>query len=151
METRTHELELTNRLPDLDRATSWLTGHLEAAGASSQALYVASLALEELFTNIVKYAYGDDGEEHPVRLALTLEGDRFRLCLIDEGRPFNPFEQPAPDTSLPLAEREIGGLGIHFVQRMLENCAYRHDHGKNIVSVERCLTCREIVTGEGAG
>jgi len=151
MAERTHQLEIVNRLPELDRATQWLQEHLEAAGASPQALYVASLALEELFTNIVKYGYEDPETPHTVLVELRITPERFCLRLSDDGRPFNPFGQAGPDTSLPLAEREAGGLGIHLVQRMLENCVHRHESGRNIVSVERSLHCTEITTGEPGG
>jgi len=151
MANRTHQLEVTNTLPELDRATQWIAGHLEEAGASPQALYVASLALEELFTNIVKYGHEDPQRPHPVLVELQITPERFRLRLIDDGHPFNPFEQAGPDTSLPIGEREIGGLGIHFVRKMLENCRYRRENDRNIVSVERSLRCAEITTGEPDG
>ena len=57
----------------------------------------------------------------------------------DDGHEFNPFLQPAPDTTLPLHLRPIGGLGIHFVRNLLDTCDYQRREGKNIVTVTKAL------------
>jgi serine/threonine-protein kinase RsbW len=51
----------------------------------------------------------------------------------DDGRPFNPLEAPPPDIGKPLAEREVGGLGIHLVRKMMDELEYRRENDKNLL------------------
>jgi serine/threonine-protein kinase RsbW len=37
------------------------------------------------------------------------------------------------DTDLPLEEREIGGLGVHFAKVMTRELAYAREDGRNRV------------------
>lgn len=134
-------LEIANRLEELEGASQQVSDYLEERGADMGAVYAASLALEELITNIIKYGY-DDREGHRIAIRLAVEGGRFCLEVIDDGHPFNPFDRPEPDTSGPIEEREIGGLGIHFIRNMLEECRYERRGGENVVTV-----CKALVSG----
>ncbi len=127
-----------NQLSELTGLSQALSDHLQKEGGDDAAVYAASLALEELFTNIIKYGY-DDRDEHFITVSLKVGPEVFRLELSDDGHPFNPFEQPEPDLSIPLEERQIGGLGIHFVRNLLERCEYERRDGRNVVAVEKAL------------
>lgn len=134
--------DLTLRIPNsfdaLSTAAEETTRFLEENSASSDAVFAANLAIEELVTNIVKYGY-DDTDAHEILIRLALEGDELRIEIIDDGHEFNPFDQPEPDTTLPAEERPIGGLGIHFVRNMFDHCAYRRADGKNVVTLRKKL------------
>lgn len=135
-----HELcfQVPNQLAELNGLSRAIDGHLRKHGADEAAIYAASLALEELFTNIIKYGYDDQGE-HLVTISLKVEAEVFRLEISDDGHPFNPFEQPEPDLSVPLEERQIGGLGIHFIRNLLDHHDYERRDGWNVVAVEKRL------------
>ncbi len=134
--------ELSFRVPNvmasLERLSAPIQHHLAQQGADDAALYAACLALEELFTNIVKYGHQDE-VEHEVEVRLQTTPELFRLVLSDDGHCFDPFDQPAPDTECPLEERQIGGLGLHFVRNMLDRCHYERREGRNIVTVEKAM------------
>jgi anti-sigma regulatory factor (Ser/Thr protein kinase) len=59
--------------------------------------------------------------------------------MVDDGIPFNPLGVETPDTDLPLEEREIGGLGIHLVRRMMDKVSYRRRIDKNVITVYEYL------------
>ena len=40
-----------------------------------------------------------------------------------------------PDTSMPLDDREIGGLGIHLVEQMMDEVDYHRRINENVVRV----------------
>ena len=61
------------------------------------------------------------------------------ITIVDYGIPFDPLEADTPDTSLPLAERTIGGLGIHLVQNMVDEFTYERDGDRNIVVLVKSL------------
>ena len=52
------------------------------------------------------------------------DADRLCLSVEDDGRAFDPLARAVPDTGLAVEEREIGGLGIHFVRSLVQDIAY---------------------------
>ena len=131
-------LKLHNDYSELPRISEAVTEFLEGQEASPGAVYAANLAIEELVTNIIKYGY-DDQDPHEISLGLSAENRLFKIEIRDDGHEFNPFDQPEPDTSLPADEREIGGLGIHFVRHMLDSYDYQRVNGENIVTLSKKL------------
>jgi sigma-B regulation protein RsbU (phosphoserine phosphatase) len=56
------------------------------------------------------------------------------LKIKDDGVPFDPFEQDAPDIELALEDREIGGLGIHLARKVMDEASYQRQDDKNVVT-----------------
>ena len=96
------------------------------------------LVVEEVVTNIVKYAYPDGADGYLDVEAENCDGQiilRFR----DGGTPFNPLTKGAPDTSLPMDHRPIGGLGIYLVKKNVDSVDYEYSNGENILTVVKCI------------
>ncbi len=129
-------LLLANDLDELPAAADHIVSFLEQHDCPSEVVFAANLAAEELFTNIVKYGY-DDTSRHEVSFLLSLAPGLLTIEVRDDGHEFNPFEQPAPDTSLPIEQRDIGGLGIHFVKNLLDSFSYQRRDGYNIVTLTK--------------
>ncbi|MEG1576066.1 MAG: ATP-binding protein [Clostridium sp.] len=125
-----------------------LSVYLHEAGCSEETVYALEVALEELITNIVNYAYpaGCDMaymevlcamEETPEQKRTEQETperyERVIVTLIDEGIAYNPLEQPEPDIELPLEKRSIGGLGIYMTKHLIDELEYHRRDGKNIL------------------
>ena len=95
------------------------------------------LALEEVFTNIVRHGY-DDSRPHEIVIRLKSDRDRVRISVEDDGRHFNPLLAPAVDVTAALAERRVGGLGIHLVRRLLDQVRYqRRPGGNQLILIKR--------------
>lgn len=90
------------------------------------------LMLDELMTNVVTHGYGDqqDGE---MEISLELRDKQVIACLRDQAPAFDPFSIAEADTSLDLEQREIGGLGVHFVRKMADSFAYQRSGDSNEV------------------
>jgi len=131
-------LSFRNDFSELSAVAEKISHFLESHEVSADAVFAANLAVEELVTNIIKYGY-DDKAEHLIEVNLSLADQKLAIEIRDDGHEFDPFSQPEPDTSLPAAERDIGGLGIHFVRKMLDSCLYERRDGANIVSVTKNL------------
>ena len=134
----TLELKMPNRLDALTPVVNAVLARLEEVNAPSGATFAANLALEELVTNIIKYGYDDDGE-HLITIRLSVDGDALSLTVIDDGHEFNPFQQAPPDTTAAMEDREIGGLGLHFIRNLLDSCHYERKDGENHVRVTKRL------------
>ena len=87
-----------------------------------------SVVVEELVLNIVDYSNSDylDVEIMRDEKCITL---RFR----DGGVPFNPLEKEAPDFSIPMEDRKIGGLGIFLVTKYMDTVTYEHAGGETFL------------------
>jgi serine/threonine-protein kinase RsbW len=98
-----------------------------------------NIVLDELLNNAIAYGFaGREGGE--VTVEAELLADRICVTLTDDGRPFDPFGLATPDTGLSVAERRIGGLGIHLVRRMMDEVSYHRRADRNVVVLGKRLT-----------
>jgi serine phosphatase RsbU (regulator of sigma subunit)/anti-sigma regulatory factor (Ser/Thr protein kinase) len=82
------------------------------------------LALEELFTNIVRHGRPSGT---PVRIDISPIAGGVEVSLIEsEAEAFDPTRAPEVDISLPLERRRPGGLGIHLVRKVVDSIEYRY-------------------------
>jgi len=83
--------------------------------------YSVNMAVEELFTNMIKYGVGDKS----VDVGLDKTDGQFIIRLIQENsEPFDLTDLQAVDTSAPLEARRPGGLGIHLVKCIMDEVNY---------------------------
>ena len=129
------EWSMANDPADLARVLDEVDARLAALPVSPQRKYAVRLALDELLSNVIRYAY-DDQASH--RIGLKLEtGDPFFLTIEDDGKPFDPLaDAPPPVLAGPVEDRPIGGLGLHILKKMGLRLAYRRDAGRNVLRVE---------------
>ncbi|MBO7465857.1 MAG: ATP-binding protein, partial [Bacteroidales bacterium] len=85
-----------------------------------------NLAVEEAVVNVMEYAY-PQGETGEVTIEVSLADGKSDINIIDSGAPFDPTQKSDPDTSLPVEERSIGGLGIFLVRQVMDTVSYRRD------------------------
>ncbi len=100
--------------------------------------FTLDLCIEELITNIIKYAYENDSK-HFIRIDLEKTGNEVLLQICDDGRPFDPTQLPEPDLDVPLESRTIGGLGIHLVRNYVTSMEYTRDGDQNITTLKKSL------------
>lgn len=107
---------------------------LEASTCAETIRDQIRIAVEEIFTNIVSYAYPDpEGGMVEVSCGLTEEsgGTILRICFRDWGMPYDPLKRPDPDFHIPFDERRIGGLGIYMVKKFMDQTEYQFEDGCN--------------------
>jgi serine/threonine-protein kinase RsbW len=97
------------------------------------------VALDELLTNIVDYGYTDDAE-HEIYIRLRVLDNALEATIEDDGVPFNPLESAALDTSAPLRERRVGGVGLHFVKNLMNEVRYDRIGDRNRLVLRKKLT-----------
>lgn len=116
-------LTLPARMESLEPLQAFAASKAEEAGASFALLPRIELVLEELLVNVFHYAYPEDAPGDVI-LECRLQGDEFVLSIVDHGREFNPLDTDHADTSLDIDDRDIGGLGIHLVRKMVDSITY---------------------------
>ena len=123
---------LRNDLAELQRLNQLVTDFAEHHSLPSELVFRVTLVLEEIITNVISYGYEDE-MEHEISVRLSWEDPDMKIEVEDDGRPFNPLEAPPPDMLKPLAERPVGGLGIHLVREMMDKLEYRRENDKNLL------------------
>jgi anti-sigma regulatory factor (Ser/Thr protein kinase) len=134
-------LGLESDLAELPRLAEAVEAFSGERGLSAHDRFELGLVLEEIFTNIVKYAFAD-GAAHPVGIRLDLVGDAVVAEITDHGRAFDPRDAPAPDLDADLEHRPIGGLGIHFVRTLTQDLAYERRAGINHLSFRKRVSAK---------
>lgn len=134
------ELRIANRLEELERLHEFLSGVAEREEWPKKLELDFLLCCEELLTNTILYGYPQGGE-HTIRIATATENGVVNIVLEDEGIAFDPLtDSDAPDITLGVEERKIGGLGIYFVQRLMDKLQYeRTAQGYNRMVLAKAL------------
>jgi serine/threonine-protein kinase RsbW len=97
-----------------------------------------SVALDELLANAVSHG-GTGRDACSTTVEVELDQERVTVILTDDGTPFDPFGRDAPDTTLSVEERPLGGLGIHLVGQLMDQVSYQRRDGHNVVVLVKQL------------
>ncbi|MCE9552578.1 MAG: ATP-binding protein [Planctomycetes bacterium] len=131
-------LAIKNEVAELKGLSARVTDFLDAHHVPHRAAYAVHLVVDELVTNVMRYAYVDYNT-HYIDMELVILRDQIILRIVDDGRPFDPRSGPALD--LHAEDREAGGLGLLLVLDMVDTLNYRRAEEKNHVEVRiRVLT-----------
>lgn len=121
---------------------TWLSdiaGELNVTEKTRKQLLIAA---DEIFTNIASYGYPRAGGKAEIEVEFNFSEQILSVKFIDTGIAYNPLESAAPDVSSPVAERQVGGLGIFMVKKLMDSVSYRREGTKNIL-----LMTKKIVRG----
>jgi anti-sigma regulatory factor (Ser/Thr protein kinase) len=105
------------------------------ADFSDDAISRILLATEEIFVNIVHYAY-DGSAPGGLEIKCNCRPDgALELRFIDQGREFDPLQVKGPDTAAPIEQRRIGGLGIFLAKNLVDSIQYQRVGQSNILTL----------------
>ncbi len=136
------EIKLEATLDNLQELFDFTIAELSALGCSKRDIRMVKLCVEEIFVNIVHYAY--QPEKGDARVSIDVPDSKHDpvsvfISFIDRGRPFNPLEEDAPDLEAGLEERTAGGLGIYLVKTKMDTVTYEYRDGQNILTLMKNL------------
>lgn len=131
------QITIPATLDQLESALAFVREQLQQAGCTAKAAGQMELAVEEIFVNIAQYAYHPG--QGPVTITCEVAGKPLcaTVTFCDEGIPYDPLGRTDPDLTLDAEERQIGGLGILMVKKLMDEITYEYRDGKN------CLTMRK--------
>jgi anti-sigma regulatory factor (Ser/Thr protein kinase) len=102
------------------------------AGFGHKRILEVEIAAEEALVNVIRYAYDFPGGYVEVRCSKDT-GRSLILEIRDEGPPFDPLALTPPDVMGGIAERRIGGLGVHIMRRLADTVEYVRDGSFNVL------------------
>jgi len=127
-EKYTKKLEAEADIENLNTVLDFINSELPSYSPSLR--NHIEVAVEEIFVNISNYAYKPDKGEVTIYIST---GQKISIKFEDNGREYNPIEQEEPDLDKPLMEREIGGLGVLLVKKLMDDIEYMRVENKNIL------------------
>ena len=133
------EITLKAVTGNIPQVIAFVEEQLETVACPLRAQMQIDVAVDELFSNISRYAYTPETGEATVRFEYDEKEKAVHITFIDSGVPFNPLERSAPDTHIPLERRSIGGLGIHLVRKTMDGMEYEYKDGKNILTIRKLI------------
>ena len=129
--------EFDRCLGSLAEIVAFLDEVLPRGSLDARGHFVVHLAVEELFTNMVKY---NSGSSSRIAVRVTTDDERVRVDIVDpDTDPFDPTQVPAVDTTRPIEQRQQGGLGLHLIRSMADGLDHQYRGREMTVSVTKHL------------
>ncbi len=126
-------------IENMDAVTGFIEEQLENMECPMKMQMQINIAVDEVFSNIANYAYGDVAGTATICVEQGLEPRSVILTFIDSGKPYNPLSAEDPDISLSAEDRQIGGLGIFMVKKIMDEVYYEYKNGQNVLKVKKYL------------
>lgn len=132
-----NELTLEAIIDNIPKVTEFVDKKLEAFDCPLKIQMQIDVAIDELFSNIAKFAYRPEVGPATVKVEVEQEPLSVIITFIDKGKPYDPLSQGDPDVTLSAEEREIGGLGIYLVKKTMDDVNYEYKDGQNILTIKK--------------
>ncbi|MFH1350073.1 MAG: ATP-binding protein [Pseudomonadota bacterium] len=126
-------IRLPAKLENLHSVMEFVSNFAKDQGFPQKRIREMEIAIEEAVVNVFKYAYpGQPGE---VEVRCRMEDDsRLIIEIQDNGIPFDSTSLADPKLNETVSDRKIGGLGVFFIKRMVDEVQYRRDCESNILT-----------------
>jgi serine/threonine-protein kinase RsbW len=142
MVSQDYQFELKNELSELKALNRYLNNWGGDIGLPSDSILRINICLDELFTNIVSYGFGDN-LEHIVKFTLNGDSQFVIINIEDDGIPFNPLEKIDSDFPENVECAKIGGLGILIIRKLMDNVSYERRQGKNMLTMKKNIQAKQ--------
>ncbi|ONI42907.1 histidine kinase [Candidatus Epulonipiscium fishelsonii] len=133
------EMTVDGTIENIDKITEFVNAQLDELDCPLKTQIQIDIAIDELFSNIARYAYNPSTGIVTVKVEILQEILSVIITFIDSGKPHDPLKRTDPDTTLSAEERQIGGLGIFMVKKSMDKISYEYKNGKNILSIQKNL------------
>jgi len=134
---------INNNLAEIERLSKAVAEFGKKNNLSSEVIYDVRLTLEEVVSNIINYGFVDH-DEHQISIEMNLQGETLTIKIKDDGKPFNPLEVKNANLEKPFDEREIGGMGIYIVRKLMDKILYKREEGNNVLQLTKYLADHPI-------
>lgn len=121
-------------LDNLHQIISWIKTNIAPMGFDPKVVRKIELACEETVVNIINHAYSDSAQVIEIDLNLFPKS-HVEIVVKDRGSAFNPTTSSPPDLSSSVDERVVGGLGIYFIRKCMDEVSYKYEDGMNILTL----------------
>jgi anti-sigma regulatory factor (Ser/Thr protein kinase) len=105
---------------------------LASRDLSQSIKFPVHFAMEELFTNMVKY---NPNNSNDILLDVSTDDESITVSLTDyDVDAFDVTATREVNVSAPLEHRKPGGLGLHLIQKMVDTLKYEYSDRQSTVT-----------------
>ena len=133
------ELTLSATVENIEVVTDFVNEQLGALDCPMKAETQIDIAIDEIFSNIVYYAYNSEIGQVTVRFEVSGEPPTVTITFIDSGVPYDPLQKADPDTTISIEDRRNGGFGIYMVKKYMDDVTYAYRDGQNVLTIKKNL------------
>jgi serine/threonine-protein kinase RsbW len=120
----------------LDEIRDLVAKIAQVGGFTEKEIYSLQLAADEAATNIIEHAY-EGITDGSLDLACEMQGDKLVITMRDHGKPFDPSKVRQPDIKAKLFERQIGGLGVYLMRKLMDEVRYDSTGKSNTLTMTK--------------
>lgn len=127
------EKKFKKEISSLDGIFDFIGEFVTANEIDNSIALKVNLAVEELFTNMVKYNVESMND---ISISLNKHDNKLILVLTDfDVEPFDITQTEDIDTTQSLEARRIGGLGILLLKRMVDGLNYEYENRQSKITL----------------
>ena len=107
----------------LDEIREFVAQIAREGGFTEKEIYSLQLAADEAASNIIEHAYMGVSNAN-LDITSDMRGDKLIITMHDTGIPFDPSSVRQPNLKADLSERQIGGLGVYLMRKLMDEVRY---------------------------
>ena len=131
------EMTVPAALPELERVLCFIGEMLTELQCSDKARRQIRIAVDEIFSNIVRHSDARKGDMVTVILQAEEETRTAEITFMDGSPRFDPLSAAEPELTAPARKRAVGGLGLFMVKKMMDDVSYKYGDGMNILTIRK--------------
>jgi len=129
------ETMLDRDLAQLEAAVALVRAFWEKQGLPDGDRFAVDFAIEEIFTNMIKYGRGGSTQ---IRLRLQREPGAVAVLIVDpDSEPFDPTAGRQVDLKAPVEARQPGKLGLPLIHRLVDDFAFAYSGRESRISFRK--------------
>lgn len=129
-----NELTVVPNVQSIPRITEFVEEWMLKTKVEQKIVNKVNIAIDEIYSNIANYSGANWAKVHYER-----DIDSLSLIFTDDGKPYNPLENEDPDITLSAEDRQIGGLGVFMVKKIMDNVEYSYENNTNVLRLTKKL------------
>jgi sigma-B regulation protein RsbU (phosphoserine phosphatase) len=142
---QTTHIVIRNNMADLAALTTAMERVGAEHGMPEQPLFQLQVALDEIVSNVIKYAWPEAGA-HDIEIRIRARDDAVEVEIIDDGRMFDPRDAPKRDEPLPGQRPQPGGLGVQMTKQLVDRMDYARIGNRNHTTLTKLCTLGAAVS-----
>jgi serine/threonine-protein kinase RsbW len=118
----------------LDEIREFVAGVARQGGFNDKEVYSLQLAADEAASNIIEHAYAGVANAS-LDISCDMRGDTLTIIMRDQGRTFDSSKVKQPNLKADLSERQIGGLGVYLMRKLMDEVRYESSGKTNTLTM----------------
>ena len=121
-------LSVSSQVDHLPEIADFIEQAAQSSGLNENQIYDVQMAVDEACTNVIQHAYRGRKDGN-IEISCEQRGKEFVVVIQEFGEPFDPKKVSKPRTRDPLSRRNIGGLGIFFMHKLMDRVSFDFSSG----------------------